>query len=65
MTLTKVSLTIVEMVALKKIMEMAIDSNTNSACIVLRVISYDTMIEHRFLLSTRYCVPIVSLQVVV
>ena len=65
MTLTKVYLTIVEMVALKKTMDMAIDSNTNSTCIVLRVISYDTMIEQFFLLSTRYYVPIASLQAVV
>ena len=65
MTLTKVSLTIVEMVALKKTMEMAIDSNTNSACVVLRIISYDKIIEQFFLLSTRYCVPITSLQAVV
>ena len=65
MTLTKVYLTIVEMVALKKTMEMAIDSNTNSACVVLRIISYDTIIEQFFLLSTRYYVPIASLQAVV
>ena len=52
------------MVALKKAMEMAIDSNTNSACVDPKATSYDTMIEHFFLLSTRYCVPIVSLQVV-
>ena len=54
-----------EMVALKKAMEMAIDSNTNSACIVPRETSYDTMIEQFFLLSKRYCVPIASLQAVV
>ena len=65
MTLAHVSLTIVEMVALKKTMEMAIDSNTNSACIVPRETSYDTMIEQFFLLLTRYYVPIASLQVVV
>ena len=65
MTLRKVSLTIAEMVALKQAMEMDIDSNTNSACVVLRVISYDTMIEQFFLLSIRYCVPRASLQAVV
>ena len=65
MTLRKVSLTIAEMVALKKTMEMSIDSNTNSACIVPRETSYDTMIEQFFLLSTRYYVPIASLQAIV
>ena len=65
MILTQVSLTIAKMVALKKAMEMDIDSNTNSACVVPRETSYDTMIEQFFLLSKRYCVPIASLQAVV
>ena len=53
------------MVALKKAMEMAIDSNTNSACVVPKATSYDTMIKQLFILSTRYCVPIASLQAIV